>query len=474
MQRVGHEDIRTTMNVYGHMFPTGLDSFAAASTRVFAPRGAVPCACRQRAIPSERPSILQRLMSTAPMSADLPVIPYISLFSGAMGLDLGLERQGFSAIVANEIDKACINTIRQNRPELPLLTDSVEDLTADDFRGAAGHSLTDLPLIAGGPPCQAFAIFGRRRGVSDYRGRLIFEYLRMVDELRPQTFIMENVRGLHSMPEQPGAEHGSLLRAIFRQFEAIGYRVDCFVVNAVNYGAPQLRERVICIGNRFNLRARFPAPRYSNRPQDGLPPFRTLGDATGNGFRDPDPDCMNFSERKLKYLAMVPPGGNWRSLPPEVQKEAMGKQYYLKGGRSSTWRKLSFEFPCPTIQTMPNHAATSMCHPTELRALTVGESAAIMEFPSDWAFAGNATEKMRQIGNAVPVKLGEVAGEAVRSMLRDIGELSAVASDDQRIPSEIHQLRPHVRTRRFWHNGRALAGDHCYVTGDSQLVLETS
>ena len=165
---------------------------------------------------------------------------------------------------------------------------------------------------------------------------------------------MENVRGLHSIPERQGDAHGSLLRTIFREFEAIGYRVDCFVVNAVNYGAPQIRERVICIGNRFNAHAHFPAPLYSNRIEDDLPPFRTLGDAIGEGFQDPDTDCMNFSPRKLKYLALVPPGGNWRSLPPELQKEAMGKQHHLKGGRSSTWRKLSFEFPCPTIQTMPN------------------------------------------------------------------------------------------------------------------------
>ncbi|MDQ3741690.1 MAG: DNA cytosine methyltransferase [Actinomycetota bacterium] len=407
-----------------------------------------------------------------PVTNEARVIPYVSLFSGAMGLDLGLELQGFSALAANEVDPACIATIRRNRRQLPLLTDSIEDLTADDFRGAADDPLVELPLLAGGPPCQAFAIFGRRRGVSDDRGRLIFEYLRLVDELRPQTFVMENVRGLHSMPEQPGAAQGSLLRAIFAKFEAIGYRVDCFVVNAVNYGAPQLRERVICIGNRFNLRSRFPEPRFSNRPQDGLPPFRTLGQVIGKGFRDPDPDCMNFSERKLKYLAMVPPGGNWRSLPPEVQKEAMGKQYYLKGGRSSTWRKLSFEFPCPTIQTMPNHAATSMCHPTELRALTVGESAAVMEFPPDWYFVGTATEKMRQIGNAVPIRLGEVAGESVRDLLQQIAERPS--NDPERpLPSEVYHLRPHVRTRRFWHKGKPLAGDHCYVTGDpQQLVLE--
>jgi DNA (cytosine-5)-methyltransferase 1 len=388
-----------------------------------------------------------------------------------MGLDLGLERAGFRVLAANEIDKPCVETIRRNRPDVPLATNSIEELTAEDFAALAGQPLTDLPLVAGGPPCQAFAIFGRRRGLQDDRGKLIFEYLRIVAEARPKVFVMENVRGLHSIPERQGDAHGSLLRTIFREFEAIGYRVDCFVVNAVNYGAPQIRERVICIGNRFNAHAHFPAPLYSNRIEDDLPPFRTLGDAIGEGFQDPDTDCMNFSPRKLKYLALVPPGGNWRSLPPELQKEAMGKQYYLKGGRSSTWRKLSFEFPCPTIQTMPNHAATSMCHPTELRALTVGESAAVMEFPPDWQFAGSTTDKMRQVGNAVPVRLGEVAGEAAMALLGAVDGLPE-ADPASLAPSTILHLRPHVRTRRFWHKGKALARDHCYVNGDLDGAAE--
>jgi DNA (cytosine-5)-methyltransferase 1 len=308
----------------------------------------------------------------------------------------------------------------------------------------------------------------------------------MVDELQPLAFVMENVRGLHSMALRPSGDvvdakadrdattHGSLLRKIFQEFEAIGYRVDCFVVNAVNYGAPQLRERVICVGNRFNLESGFPAPRHSNRPKDGLPPFKTLGEAIANGFVDPDPDCMDFSPRKLRYLAMVPPGGNWRSLPEEIQEEAMGKQYYLKGGRSSTWRKLSFEFPCPTIQTMPNHAATSMCHPTELRALTVGECAAIQEFPPEWHFHGTVTEKMRQIGNAVPVRLGAVVGEAVNDLLSRITDLGSTEPQGQPIPCRTLHLRPHVRTRSFWRNGEALAGDHSYVVDRrDQLTLDT-
>jgi DNA (cytosine-5)-methyltransferase 1 len=408
---------------------------------------------------------------------------FVSLFTGAMGLDLGLETEGFSTIVCNEVDDAALRTIRLNRPLLPVIPRPIEELGADDFSEAAGREVVGLPLLAGGPPCQAFAIFGRRRGLNDERGRLIFEFVRMVDELRPQAFVMENVRGLHSMSlVQKGhsrnghgrnaAEHGSLLRKIIREFEATGYRVDCYVVNAVNYGAPQIRERVMCVGNPFDLETSFPPPRYSNRPEDGLPPFKTLGETIGDGFADPDPSLMDFSARKKRYLEMVPPGGNWRSLPEDVQKEAMGGQWYLKGGRSSTWRKLSFDFPCPTIQTMPNHAATSMCHPTEIRALTVGECAAIQEFPAGWRFAGSPTEKMRQIGNAVPVRLGQAAGEAARELLDQIAATNPTPCAPT-IPSTVTHLRPHVRTRSFWRDGKALAGSHDYFAGrGSQLSLD--
>lgn len=402
---------------------------------------------------------------------------FVSLFSGGMGLDLGLESCGFEPLLCNEIDKMAVETIRLNRPLLPVLPCSIEEVTGDIVRKKAGIIGKDLELLAGGPPCQSFSVYGNRRGVHDGRGRLLFEYLRMVDELRPKVFVMENVRGLHSMPLVPKnvlsetkdalpwmAEKGSLLTELLRQFESIGYHVDGFLVNSANYGAPQIRERLILIGNRFRLTAAFPSPTHSNRSTDRLDPFRTLKDAIGNDFIDPDRSIMDFSPRKIKYLSLVPPGGNWRSLPIDLQKESMGKSWYLKGGRSATWRRLSWDFPSPTVVTMPNHASTSMCHPEEVRALTVGECAAIQEFPADWKFAGKVTDRYRQIGNAVPVRLGKIVGDCVTELLREIekidtGERSAPTSRPQ---SHVVYIRSHVRTKRYWHNGEALAGDHKY------------
>lgn len=398
----------------------------------------------------------------------------ISLFSGAMGLDLGLEMAGFRTSVCVDNDPDVVSTINLNRPALPVLGD-ITQVSGDDLRRAGKFGKSEIAMVAGGPPCQAFSVFGKRGGIEDARGRLIFQFARLISELRPRTFIMENVRGLLSMPvippgtKQEGVapdnpdyrKHGSLLRLLLADFAGMGYRVDCYVVNAVNYGAPQIRERLIFIGNRYGLLSDFPQPQYSNRSEDDLPPFKTLGDAIGEGFQDPCPEVMDFSPRKLRYLALVPPGGNWRSLPLEVQKESMGKSWYLKGGRSAYWRKLSFAFPSPTVVTMPNHAGTSMCHPTELRAISVGEAAAIQEFPPTWQFSGNTTAKFRQVGNAVPTRLGRVAGDVVNRLLARIAAGEKETAGDVP-PNRIIHLRPHVRTRTFWKDGQVYAGDVSY------------
>lgn len=414
---------------------------------------------------------------------------YISLFSGGMGLDIGLERAGFNCVVCNEIDALAVETIKLNKPKLPVISDSVEHVTLESLSEAAGFDVSGIDLLAGGPPCQAFSVFGQRRGLRDGRGRMIFEFFRLVDEIRPKTFLMENVRGLHSMPLVPKgveadgsfmSEHtepGSLLRELIRLFETVGYRVDCYLVNSVNYGAPQIRERLLCIGSRFDINPDFPSPEFSNRPSDNLPSFRTLGDVIGKGFFDPDPSMMNFSPRKLKYLAMVPPGGNWRNLPENVQKESMGKSWYLKGGRSAYWRRLSFDFPSPTVVTMPNHAGTSMCHPAELRALTVGEMAAVQEFPHEWKFAGSPTDKCRQIGNAVPPRLGQVAGKVLQRLLQAAENMHPLKKTPDESGRIVH-IRPHVRTRSYFKDGEVISGHTGYYDNkkpyveDRQLTLD--
>jgi DNA (cytosine-5)-methyltransferase 1 len=388
----------------------------------------------------------------------------LSLFSGGMGLDIGLEQTGrFEHLACVEKIPAFCETIRRNRDaglvgdrNLRVYERDIAELDPFAVMAELGVKPCSVDLIAGGPPCQAFSVFGKRRGLADRRGELLLEYLRFVEAFRPRTFLMENVRGLLSMTTAEDQHKGALFEMVQDRFDHLGYRTDCFVVNSVNYGAPQIRERMIVIGNRYNLSADFTRPTHSDHPEENLPVFATLGDAI-HGKADPDPTLMHFSERKQKYLAMVPPGGNWRSLPLPIQKESMGKSFFLKGGRSAHWRKLSFEFPCPTIMTMPNHAGTSMCHPELLRPLTVGECALVQGFPPEWAFVGTPGEKYQQVGNAVPIVLGRLGGGSVIDLLEQIISIQNPAPGPI-LPNRVLHLRPHVRTRCWWKDGQIIDG----------------
>jgi DNA (cytosine-5)-methyltransferase 1 len=322
-----------------------------------------------------------------------------------------------------------------------------------------------LDLLTAGPPCQTFSTTGRRRTVEDPRGTLLWRTIDYIEVFQPKAFIIENVRGLLSAalrhrpisqrPEKGGRpldadeQPGSVIRKFLEDMrERLGglYRMDVFEVNAVNYGAAQLRERAIFVGNRLGLQIDFPQPTHG---PGGLP-YTTLGEALAK-VEDPNPVIMDFSPRKKRYLALIPPGGNWRCLPNALQRESMGKAYSAKGGRSGWWRRLSADLPCPTIVTMPNHASTALTHPTELRALTVRECAAVQGFPSDWEFSGTPQEQYSQVGNAVPIALGLVAGRALAASL-DLG-LQRDGSAELLVPYRLVYLRSHVRTRQWFKGG---------------------
>lgn len=408
----------------------------------------------------------------------------VSLFTGAGGLDLGLRDLDLLACV--EISPIFCATLEQNRDAGLLGSSQTKIVQADlsrldpyDLMDQLGLQRGELDILVGGPPCQSFSTAGRRRTVSDPRGTLLWSFLRFVEVLRPKVFVMENVRGLLSAalrhraiadrPNTGGAAlsaeelPGSVIQAWAEDLMKINnaeYRADCFEVNAVNYGAPQLRERVIIIGNRLGQTLDFPAPTHgridanTGMPEDGLLPFSTLGTAL-DGYVDPAPVLVDFSPRKKRFLSMVPPGGNWRSLPEQVARESMGAAYHAKGGRSGWWRRLSWDLPCPTIVTLPNHASTSMCHPDEVRVLTVGESAVVQGFPRQWRFAGTAQEQMTQVGNAVPVRLGEVVLGVVSQCLAG----GSVDAPMDQSPFRRVYLNSHVRTRQWWRAGKAFVWD---------------
>ncbi|MGO8501743.1 DNA cytosine methyltransferase [Rhizobium leguminosarum] len=396
----------------------------------------------------------------------------LSLFSGAMGFDIGLEQSGrFETIAAIEFDKACCETIRKNRDagrigskSMPVYEGDIRHIDPSEVMTTLGIQSGELDLITAGPPCQAFSTSGKRRSVEDPRGTLLWRTIDYIEAFQPKTFVIENVRGLLSAalkhrpinmrPEKGGPPlnedelPGSVMKRFLEDVRArLGnvYRMDVFEVNAVNYGAPQIRERAIFIGNRLGAQMEFPAPTHG---PDQIP-FRTLGDALRNVKPRKNDVIMDFSPRKKRYLAMIPPGGNWRSLPEELQRESMGRAYLAKGGRSGWWRRLSSDLPSPTIVTMPNHSSTALTHPTEVRALTVRECAAVQEFPRSWELTGTPMEQYAQVGNAVPTRLGKVAGDTLAEAL-DNGRME---STEALTAYRLVYLRSHVRTRKWFSGG---------------------
>lgn len=407
----------------------------------------------------------------------------VSLFSGAMGLDLGLEQTGrFTVRAVVEKEKPFCDTIRANRiagqldPHIAVFEGDIREFDPAAVLAAAGLRPGELDLLVGGPPCQSFSTAGKRQSTEDVRGLLLWEFLRFVEYMEPKFFLIENVRGLLSAalkhrpikdrperggpPLQPEEEHGSVIRQFAADLQKIGagYHLDCFEVNAVNYGAPQLRERVLMIGNRYNAEVDFPSPTHGNPTNQRtfrgkLKPWRTLRDALA-GMNDPGEVILDFSPRKKGYLAQVPAGSNWRSLPVELQRDSMGKAWHAKGGRSGWWRRLSFDLPCPTLVTMPNHASTSLCHPSEVRALTLKEYAAIQEFPPEWVFCGTPAEQYAQVGNAVPVRLGAVAGKVIADALDRLHARRMLPYEGQNQNYRIIYVQSHVRTRQWFKAGK--------------------
>jgi len=402
----------------------------------------------------------------------------ISLFSGAMGLDLGIESTGrFEIMACVEKEPAFCETIRLNRDagrlpkKLRIYEGDIAAFDPERLLKDCGLEPGELDLLVGGPPCQSYSTAGKRGTVQDPRGMMIWQFLKFVEVLQPRFFVMENVRGFVSAalkhrpiaerpekggkPLTPDEQPGSVLRLLASDLQNCGsaaYHMDCFEVNAINYGAPQLRERAVFIGNRFNKRVDFPDPTHGHS-EPGLKPWRTLRDAIGS-INDPGEVLMDFSPRKKRYLGMVPEGSNWRSLPVDVQKESMGRAWHAKGGRSGWWRRLSFDLPCPTLITMPNHASTSLCHPSEVRALTLKEYAAIQEFPPDWTFAGSPMQQYAQAGNAVPVRLGRVTGEVVAAALDAVRARNWQPEEGEIEEYRIVYIQSHVRTRQWFKDGK--------------------
>ena len=336
----------------------------------------------------------------------------ISMFSGAMGLDNGIEQTGMKIRLCVEFQHAMAETIRANKPEIPLIEDDVRNYSGKDLRSRAGLSSRDeVFLVCGGPPCQAFSTAGKRLGFDDDRGNVFLKYLDLIGEIRPKYFLLENVRGLLSAAYSPDAKavkpaKGTALLYALAKIKSIGYSATFTLYDSANYGVPQRRERVIILGSRDGYKIPLIPPTHSSGGERGLAKWRTFREAV-QGVHGCN--AAPIPKRRIKFFRMLGPGQYWKDLPKKVQEEAMGKSFALPGGKTGFYRRLAWDEPSPTLVTCPTMPATDLMHPVEDRALSVEEYARIQMFPDNWVFKGRMADIYKQIGNAVPVGMGYAA-----------------------------------------------------------------
>ena len=341
----------------------------------------------------------------------------LSFFSGAMGMDIGLARAGIDVVLACESEKFIRETIRLNRPNLKIIED-INKYSSSEIKKLSGLKKNEkVDLIVGGPPCQAFSTAGKRLSIKESRGQVFLKFLEVIKDLKPKYFVIENVRGLLSVPLNKSGKKikGGTFKFIIDYLENCGYKISFELYNSANFGSPQIRERVVIIGNKKN-KLPYLAPTHSNEEKYGLKSWRTFKDAC-KGLHNTRHNHVNFPEKRLKYFRLLKEGQNWRNLPVNLQKKAMGKSYFLGGGKTGFLRRLSWSKPAPTLVTDPTMPATDLAHPNKDRPLSVEEYKRIQEFPDSWKIFGNIRQQYKQIGNAIPVSLGHAIGKLIMNDL---------------------------------------------------------
>ncbi|WP_299668098.1 DNA (cytosine-5-)-methyltransferase [uncultured Polaribacter sp.] len=353
--------------------------------------------------------LLKQLSIDYEDTVDNSIIPIkefkvLELFAGAGGLAVGLEKSGIKCVALNEIDKWACKTLRENRPNWNVLEGDIASFDFSEYQNK-------VDIVTGGFPCQAFSYAGKKLGFNDARGTLFYEFARVVKEVNPLICIGENVKGLLSH------EKGKTIEGMISILDEIGYNVvPVKVLKAINYKVPQKRERVILVGVRKDIDLTYEYPKPHNK-------IYNLEDALKKGelFNSdvPKSEGSKYPEHKKIVLDLVPQKGYWRNLPLAIQKEYMGKSFYLGGGKTGIARRIGWDEPSLTLTCSPAQKQTERCHPEETRPFTVREYARIQTFPDEWKFMGSVSQQYKQIGNAVPCNLGEEIGYSVIKLLNE-------------------------------------------------------
>lgn len=325
---------------------------------------------------------------------DRSTLNFIDLFSGAGGLSCGFVMAGFNPIASVEIMPEAVETYKYNFIQQKKFDEKVEtrDIRLPEVKEKLYQSVTGkkVDVIIGGFPCQGFSMAGYRV-VEDPRNSLYKEMKEIVEKLKPEYVVMENVEGLRSML------NGKVEQKIIEDYEKIGYKINLTVLNSADYGVPQTRKRVIFVGNRIGKTNYHPKPMFEEKD------YRTLGQCIKKYMNIEENSEINHvftkhTEEMKQRLNDVPEG------------KSLYKNY------SDAWKKSPWSKPSCTIKE--NHGGTNI-HPKLPRCLTARELAALQSFPDDFIFKGSKKWQLVQIGNAVPPLMGKAIGLAIRKMIDD-------------------------------------------------------
>lgn len=350
----------------------------------------------------------------------------VSLFTGAGGLDIGLEHAGFRTVAAVECEPDCVETLKLNQSlRHPVADDSIlskarilprpiEEVAKDDLRPSDAQADWVPDLLAGGPPCQPFSSSGKMLSVGDPRGRLFEHFVRLADALKPRLILFENVRGLVTA-RGPKGEPGEVINMVKEAFENLGYATSFQLLNAADYGCPQRRVRLFMMATRCTQLPEFPAATHAEVPENTLfdtrLPWVTLGEFLRKQPQPTSDEVVSPTVTLARELADLPAGTGLKSAGAREATRPGGHWGYRQGTFIAD-------------QTLPARTVTASASQDwirlrdgSLRRLTLRECAGLQGFPQGWQFVGSIASRFRQVGNAVPVAFGVVLGQALREAL---------------------------------------------------------
>ncbi len=330
----------------------------------------------------------------------------LDLFCGVGGFHIGFGHEGFKTILAVDVDEYCEKFHCLNLPEIPFLRKDIRFLTNRDLEKFV---VGTVDVLVGGPPCQGFSTIGNRisadperRKKTDSRNDLFREYIRILRFLKPKVFLMENVKGLLTR------DKGAVFNEMKKQFYQTGYQFNHVILNAADFGVPQIRERVFFYGTRLGLP--MSPPKATHGEGKGLKPYITvqevISDLAHNGKHAKNHVPLKHGEINLQRYSLIPEGGRLPEdqLPKELYRRNFG----------NTFKRLHRNRLSLTM--VPGHNAFPI-HPWLDRSLTVREAARIQTFSDNFEFVGPRHAQCIQVGNAVPIKLAEAWARSLRVFL---------------------------------------------------------